>query len=648
MTNSTSEVFISYSRADRESAVKLRDALVADGLRVWMDDELLGGDQWMQVIRTNIANARLLVLMLSAATEARPTQVTREVSLADKYGVPIFPVLLDQGPFSQFEFILSSTHFHETSGRPIDESLPTLVKHVHTQVERLRQADTSVPVPLLPTAPAVTVTQGKRVSLLYRRGAKVDEGVLNYLRTQLAERGYDVFCDRELLVGVEWFKHIEDKLRNSDAAIVLLSAQSVDSEMIQIELQIAHDERQKRGGSPLMLPVRLNFSGELPDPIRPFIEKLQYYPWQSEDDNPTLLTSLIRAIEKPVSAMGDAEKAQLTVPTGAVPLDSPFYVERPVDPIMHSALEKHESIILVKGARQMGKTSLIARGLNRARKNGMKVVITDLQKLNQKNLETLRSFYCSIGTMIADQLDLDVDIRADWRDDRSDNGNFENFLRRKIIKPLDKPFLWALDEVDRLFVGCDYSNDFFGLVRSWHNERADPDCVWSRMTVIIGYATEASLFISDLNMSPFNVGRHITMQDFSLEQIADLNVRYGSPLTSSTELEGFYALIGGQPYLARRGLHEMVVQGWNYERLAKDADRDEGVFGDHLRRFYILLCEDQEMMDAVRNLISGSKAPLSHHAFCRLRTAGLVRGESRDEATIRCGIYASYLKRHLV
>ena len=42
----------------------------------------------------------------------------------------------------------------------------------------------------------------------------------------------------------------------------------------------------------------------------------------------------------------------------------------------------------------------------------------------------------------------------------------------------------------------------------------------------IAYATEAHLFITDVNQSPFNVGTRLTVEDFTLSQVADLNERY--------------------------------------------------------------------------------------------------------------------------
>ena len=98
----------------------------------------------------------------------------------------------------------------------------------------------------------------------------------------------------------------------------------------------------------------------------------------------------------------------------------------------------------------------------------------------------------------------------------------------------------------------------------------------SRLTLAITYATEATLFITDLNQSPFNVGTRLTLEDFTLEQVADLNRRYGSPLRTPEEVARFHLLLNGQPYLVNRGLTEMVGRGIDIAKLEAEADRDEG------------------------------------------------------------------------
>src|SRR5260370_17683853 len=73
----------------------------------------------------------------------------------------------------------------------------------------------------------------------------------------------------------------------------------------------------------------------------------------------------------------------------------------------------------------------------------------------------------------------------------------------------------------------------FALFRSWHNERAlDPSGPWSRLTLAIAYSTEVHLFITDLDQSPFNVGTRLTLDDFTLDQTAELNRPCGPPFTA--------------------------------------------------------------------------------------------------------------------
>src|SRR5206468_3054842 len=112
-----------------------------------------------------------------------------------------------------------------------------------------------------------------------------------------------------------------------------------------------------------------------------------------------------------------------------------------------------------------------------------------------------------------------------------------------------------------------------------HNARAlDPGGTWSRLTLAIAYATEAHLFITDPNQSPFNVGLKVSLQDFSWEQVADLNERYGAPLRHEAEIDRFVRLVGGQSYLVRRGLHEMHLRGTGIEAFQAQADRDDGIY----------------------------------------------------------------------
>jgi tRNA A-37 threonylcarbamoyl transferase component Bud32 len=500
-------------------------------------------------------------------------------------------------------------------------------------------------LPLTAAASSTSTAPASHVALLYKRNAEPDEHVLRLLEGALAAAGLGVFVDRNLKVGVEWAKEIERQVRTADAVVPLISAASMSSEMLAYELQIAHEAAQ-REGRPRILPVRVAYEGRLPEEIADIVAPIQYALWSGPEDDERLASELLAAFKGGGSGTIGAERKS-EPPGGAVPLDSRFYLIRPTDALFLDALRRRDSIVLVKGARQMGKTSVLARGLQQARAEGSRVVVTDFQKLNASDLESAEKFFVALGGLIADQLDLDVYPEDVWKERRAPSVNFERYVRREVLGKVDGSLVWGMDEVDRLFT-CPFGSEVFGLFRTWHNERAvDPDAPWGRLTLAIAYATEAHLFITDQNQSPFNVGTRLELRDFTPEHVAELNVRTGSPLRDADELKRFYRLLGGHPYLVRRGLHEMVTDGLTFDAFEGLAGRDEGPFGDHLRRILVLLARDPLLSDITRAVLFGHPCPTSE-AFYRLRSAGVMSGDTQAELTPRCQLYADYLKRHLL
>jgi class 3 adenylate cyclase len=521
--------------------------------------------------------------------------------------------------------------------------------------ERLRSQLTArelVEVETRITRPAAPLS----VALLYRRNAQPDETLLEFLEEEFRKFGYEVFIDRHLPIGVEWAKEIERKLWSADAVVPLLSSSSIQSEMLAYEVQMAHEASQQQQGKPRLLPVRVNYEGPLPEPLPGILDPIEYVLWQGVDDNQRMVESLLKSLETPAAAQTErpVRPARTTIPLeqlepvgGAVPIGSKFYVFRPTDAEFISAVARRDSIVLVKGARQMGKTSLLARGLHKARDRGGKVVLTDYQKLNAAHLESIESFLLALAESLADQLDLEVFPEEVWNPRRSPNMNFERYLRREALEKSATPVAWGMDEVDRLFA-TSYASEVFGLFRSWHNERSlDPSGPISRLTLCIAYATEAHLFIRDLNQSPFNVGTRVTLADFTLEQVADLNERYGSPLETDAEVNRYFELLGGHPYLIRRGFHEMISHNLGLAEFEAVADHDEGPLGDHLRRVLVSLVQDSDLCNVLKGVLRGQPCP-TLDSFYRLRSAGVISGDSGQNVRPRCRVYESYIQHHLL
>lgn len=485
---------------------------------------------------------------------------------------------------------------------------------------------------------------GIKVVLIYKRNVDLDGSLLTTLEQELTKRGCEVFIDRHLKVGLNWAREIEQAIRNADAIIPLLSPAAVGSEMLTFELEIADAASQEQAGRPRILPVRVNWEGPLPPNLTTILDPIQYTLWRGPDDTSNVAAELASALAKPSSDAVRGSRA-LEPPGGAMPLDSRYYVERPTDAEFHAAIKRRDSIVLIEGARQMGKTSLLSRGLQRARKNGVKVTCTDFQKLNAGDLTSLESFFITLGTALANQLNLERFPEDVWRPKSGPNQNFESYLRREVLANMRGGLIWALDEVDRLFV-CPFGSEVFGLFRSWHNARAlDPESPWHALSMVICYATEAHLFITDLNQSPFNVGTRVRLQDFDRTEVSRLNELYGNPLRAD-DLEGLLNLLGGQPYLIRRALHEMVERRQTFDVLAQIAPTEEGPFADHLKRFLVLLSRNEAALEFLRALLANRPAS-NAKLFYRLRAAGLLKGETPASATFRCDLYARYLRAHL-
>jgi hypothetical protein len=204
----------------------------------------------------------------------------------------------------------------------------------------------------------MTTIENAEVVLLYKRNSEPDEQLVGFIEAQLTEKGHRVFIDRHLTMGMDWAREIENRIRSAAAIIPLLSADSIYSEMLGFEIESAHEASQLRAGCPRFLPVRLNYTGPLPEPLASILDPLQYFLWEGEQDTLGLVTELAEALkqvpqpgqqqEPDLAAAQNVKAAQAVAaenqptrpPTrlpaleavgGAVPLDSEFYITRSAD-----------------------------------------------------------------------------------------------------------------------------------------------------------------------------------------------------------------------------------------------------------------------------------------------------------------------------
>lgn len=100
-------VFLSYATADRPRVGVLRDILLAEGLEVWWDQDIDGGDRWREEIRIKLDAAACVVTLWTEASTASDA-VREEAARAQSAG-KLVHARLDAAPlpygFSETQYV---------------------------------------------------------------------------------------------------------------------------------------------------------------------------------------------------------------------------------------------------------------------------------------------------------------------------------------------------------------------------------------------------------------------------------------------------------------------------------------------------------------------------------------------------------------
>ncbi|MBP5976775.1 AAA-like domain-containing protein [Brasilonema sp. CT11] len=507
-----------------------------------------------------------------------------------------------------------------------------------------------------------STTSRQRIFISYKRNIEPDELVAMQVYQELSQQ-HNVFIDQRMLVGTRWVESIETELRRTDFLIVFLSEHSVNSEMVQWEVSFAKELAQSQNGKPVILPVRLAYQEAFPYPLSIYLNHINWAFWESPQDTPHLIEELRQAInsgslrvdqEAKINLLQISTPSQLPRPTplaqpvvlempsGTMKPESSFYVERNADAIALQTIVQLGVTIPIKGPRQVGKSSLLMRIIQAARNAGKKVAYLDFQQLNTAVLNDEELFFRHFCCWISDELELEDKVEEYFARNLTTIQRCDRYLQRHILKGLGQPLVLAMDEVDRVF-DTKFRNDFFGMLRSWHNNRAIYPSL-DKLDLVLVTSTEPYQLIDDLNQSPFNVGQIIELEDFTPEQVAELNRRHNSPFNNNT-LQQLLRLLGGHPFLVRKALYLVASGQIIPTELFANATAASGPFADHLRRLLSLLYDKQELIQGFLLVISQNICP-DRQIFWRLQGSGLVRA-SGQSVLPRCQLYAEYFRENL-
>lgn len=651
------------------------DAQTHDGVLILEDDHNHGHAVSGRDLGTLLFNERTLRLVLLNACEgARVSRTDPFAGSAQslvRQGIPA--VIAMQFEVTDEAAITLTGEFYDAlaDGYPVDAALTQARLSIFAQGNKvewgtpvlyMRAPDgrifdfESAPQPDPPKNNDVEPTH---IFLSYKRNITPDEPLALQLFERLAKH-HRVFIDQNMVVGTSWAERIEAELKRGDFLIILLSAQSVNSEMVKAEVETAHRLALEQDGRPRILPVRLDYRDPFPYPLNVYLDPINWAHWRSEEDTPGLIAELMTAIAggalpldqksksaflreaKPALRPEPQPAAQLEMPEGTMSSESEFYVEREGDRIALAAIERRGVTITIKAPRQMGKSSLLLRVMQRATNLGKRVVFLDFQQFDKAALRNAEVFFRQFCAWLTFRLKMADRVEEFWKLPLGNVQRCSSFMEDYLLKEVKSHLVLAMDEVESTF-DTDFRTDFFSMLRNWHNNR-QYDPVWKKHDLVLVTSTEPYQLIENLNLSPFNVGEVIELPDFTPAQIAFLNQRHGSPLSKEEE-QRLLVLLGGQPYLVRRALYLLASQRFTATDLFAQVAKDRGPFADHLHYHMFRLQGREDLVMGMLQVIRKGECE-DERVFFRLRGAGLVKREGRAVLP-RCQLYAEYFQEHL-
>lgn len=237
-------------------------------------------------------------------------------------------------------------------------------------------------------------------------------------------------------------------------------------------------------------------------------------------------------------------------PGGTLDPASDTYIVRSADAELYAAVSAGE-LVYVLDSRQKGKSSLVARTIQRLRADGIHTVKIDLQRIGAN--VSVEQWYAGILTAFGSDLDLLKEVFEHWAANQhlGPLARLFDALERVILAKIPGTIVVFIDEVDFVRALPFSADEFFAGIRQCFNRRAENPELNRIAFCLVGVATPSQL-IRNPSITPFNVGRRIELTDFSR---ADLDL-YRERLSvggrdSAPLLDRIHHWVSGHPYLTQ-------------------------------------------------------------------------------------------------